>query len=238
MEDRFQKTLKTRILQQIMTERRTIRAFDPQPPETSQVEQVLSAGQMAPFANFGTQAGEVRHFYVFPAGSSAREQIEQAFHTASAQAERNFQPGVSRWWLRLKEGLFFKKNYSPRSMEQLRLMLEQASRSSGHFNNLSNAPLLILVAEQRRGPGLAQWLDRQSLAHCMQNMWLMATALDLAFQPLSPLALLAEDERVCALLSLAPGQYALDGFLLGLPSGEARMTRELPFQPEQITWFK
>jgi len=48
----------------------------------------------------------------------------------------------------------------------------------GHLPGVTNAPYYIVIAEHRGIPDLGQ----HALAHCLENMWLKATALDLAFQ--------------------------------------------------------
>ena len=77
--------------------------------------------------------------------------------------------------------------------------------------NVGKAPYYIVVAEQKGIPPVEQ----HSLAHCMQNMWLKTTALDLGFQLLSIMAQMAEDREFCGLLNIPFGQFALDGCLIG-----------------------
>ncbi len=72
---------------------------------------------------------------------------------------------------------------------------------------------LLLVAELNGFPDVAP----QSLAHCMQNMWLKSTALGLGFQLLSITAQMAEDKEFCDLLKIQSGEFALDGCLIGYP---------------------
>ena len=48
----------------------------------------------------------------------------------------------------------------------------------GMIPGVGTAPEFIVVAEKKGFPAVEQ----QSLAHCLENMWLKATALDLGFQ--------------------------------------------------------
>ncbi len=73
-------------------------------------------------------------------------------------------------------------------------------------------PYYIVVAERK---GTA---SDKSLSHCMQNMWLKATALGLGFHLLTITGAMAEDKEFCDLLSIPYGQYALDGCGVGYPS--------------------
>jgi nitroreductase len=78
--------------------------------------------------------------------------------------------------------------------------------------NVGKAPYYVVVAEQKGIPPVEQ----RSLAHCMQNMWLKATALGVGFQLLSITAQMAEDKEFCSLLDIPFGQFALDGCLIGI----------------------
>ena len=86
---------------------------------------------------------------------------------------------------------------------------------------LGKVPYYIIVAEQMGIPDAAG----RSIAHCMQNMWLKATALGLGFQPLSITERMAEDKEFCELIGIPFEEFALDGCLVGYP--------EDPTQPSQ-----
>ena len=58
-------------------------------------------------------------------------------------------------------------------------------------------------------------MQDKSLSHCLQNMWLMATALGLGFQLLSSTTRMGEDEQFCKLLNVPYGKFKLDGCLVG-----------------------
>ena len=60
--------------------------------------------------------------------------------------------------------------------------LKQNVANTGHFLHLEEAHFLIIIAEKKRTPNQVNNLVHQSLGHCLQNMWLMATAQNLAFQ--------------------------------------------------------
>ncbi|MCE5336539.1 MAG: nitroreductase family protein [Desulfobacteraceae bacterium] len=57
--------------------------------------------------------------------------------------------------------------------------------------------------------------QRRVLAHCLENMWLKATALDLAFHIISITAKMSDEARFCGLLGLKPGEWDLMGCALG-----------------------
>ncbi len=74
-------------------------------------------------------------------------------------------------------------------------------------------PWYAIVAEARGIPPVEQ----EALAHCLENMWLQATALGLGFRLLSITAMLGDDPAFCSLLGLMPGAYGLNGCALGYP---------------------
>ena len=95
------------------------------------------------------------------------------------------------------------------------------------INFVGSEPATVAVeniAEQRGIPRVEQ----RSLAHCLQNMWLKASALGLGLQILSITAQLDNDKEFCDLIKIPIGEFALDGCLIGQPA----MKPSLPKRPE------
>ena len=59
--------------------------------------------------------------------------------------------------------------------------------------------------------------EMQSIAHCLQNMWLKATALGLGFQLVSATEQISLNEEFCKLLGIPPKKYGINGCLIGYP---------------------
>lgn len=78
------------------------------------------------------------------------------------------------------------------------------------------APYFIVVAERKGFPPVEQ----QVLAHCLENIWLKATALGLGFQLVSITAQMADNPAFCTLLGISPGEWALIGCAVGYPVKE------------------
>jgi nitroreductase len=57
----------------------------------------------------------------------------------------------------------------------------------------------------------------EALAHCLQNMWLKATALGLGFQLISGTGEMSGNKDLCELLGIPFGGFRLDGCLIGHP---------------------
>lgn len=78
---------------------------------------------------------------------------------------------------------------------------------------IGTAPYYIVVAEKK---GIHP-VEQQSLAHCLQNMWLKATSLNLGFHLVSATAQMGEDEDFCEILGINPGEFGLNGCAVGYP---------------------
>ena len=81
---------------------------------------------------------------------------------------------------------------------------------------IGTAPYYIVVAERRGFPPV----ELQSLAHCLENMWLKATALDLGFQIVSVTSQMSSDPAFCAILGIPSGEWELMGCAVGYPADE------------------
>ena len=87
---------------------------------------------------------------------------------------------------------------------------------SGIVPGIGTAPYYIVAAERKGYPPV----ELQSLAHCMENMWLKATALDLGFHLVSVTSEMSDDPRFCEILGIHPGEWALMGCAIGFPHDE------------------
>ncbi len=99
---------------------------------------------------------------------------------------------------------FTKQHVGP-FLERLKLMGEHGAP------NIGKAPYFIVVAEQRGIPPV----EHLSLAHCLQNMWIKASALGLGMQLLSITQQLDTDEEFCDLIKIPMGEFAIDSCLVG-----------------------
>ena len=79
---------------------------------------------------------------------------------------------------------------------------------------VGTAPYFIVVAERKGYPPVEQ----HSLAHCLQNMRLKATALDLGVHLVSATAEMAKDKEFCKLLGIPFEEFEINGCAVGYPS--------------------
>ncbi len=109
--------------------------------------------------------------------------------------------------------------------KRLRLVAERG------VPTLKDAPFFIVVAERKGIPPV----EFESLAHCLENMWLKATALGLGFQLLSVTKVLSEDPQFFELVGLEHGQFLLNGCAVGYPQ-VGPPPRHIPPIAEVLKW--
>jgi nitroreductase len=104
-------------------------------------------------------------------------------------------------------------------------------KNMGMVPGVGTAPFYIVAAEKKGFPPVEQ----QSLAHCMENMWLKATALGLGFQIVSVTAQMADNPGFCRVLGLECGKWGLMGCATGYPA-EALSPSIRPSVREVTAW--
>jgi len=192
-------------LDQVLAERRSHRRFRPDFCSEDEIRRILHAGLLAPFAAaaVGNSHDYFRRFFVLRKGSEsmnaaiplAMRQIQKM----SADLESGMQKDPS---LRAKAAGFVRR---------LSMM-----REAGVVPGIGTAPYYIVVAERKGYPPV----ELQSLAHCLENMWLKATALGLGFQLVSLTSPMSSDADFCSLLGLPHGEWELMGCAVGYPADE------------------
>ena len=188
------------IFDNIIESRRSIRFFKDEVPPKEYIEDIIKAGLFAPYA--AQAVGEDNYFRKFIVISKnspkmkkvaeiAKNRVKVMSEQLNAQMEKN---------LYLKEK---GKSFSKR----LDLFADKGVLGIG------TAPYYIVVAEKKGFPPVEQ----QSLAHCLQNMWLKATSLNLGFHLVSATAQMGEDEDFCKILGINHGEFRLNGCAVGYP---------------------
>jgi nitroreductase len=181
-------------LDQVLAERRSHRQFRPEFCSEEEIRRILHAGLLAPFAAaaVGNSHDYFRRFFVMRKGSESMNAaiplVMRQIQKLSADLEHVMQKDPS---LRAKAAGFVR-----------RLSMIQ---SGGVIPGIGTAPYYIVVAERRGYPPV----ELQSLAHCLENMWLKATALGLGFQLVSVTSQMSSDPAFCALLGIPPGEWEL-----------------------------
>ena len=189
-----------RFLDEIIESRRSIRSFKNDIPSKDAIKAIIRAGLFAPYAGAALDQKDFRHFVVIQNGSptmaKAGELMQRQIKAMSEKLNLEMQRDPA---LQSKAQKFAKR-------------LEVISREG--VPGVGTAPYFIVVAERKGFPPVEQ----QSLAHCLQNMWLKATALDLGFHLVSATAEMAKDKEFCDLVGLPFGEFEINGCAVGYPS--------------------
>ncbi len=191
------------VLDEIIASRRTIRAFAEEAPPRAAVEELIKAGLEAPYAALAVAGrADFRRFFVFTRGTPAM-----------AEAGRLIQHAAGR---RLEEARRVRGREPVAGERDFLYMDRLKALAESGLPSLRTAPYFIVVAEYQGIPPAGL----QSLAHTLENMWLKATALGLAFQLISATETMAEDEAFVRLLGLPFGDFVLDGCAVGWPAAD------------------
>jgi nitroreductase len=188
------------IFDKIIESRRSVRFFKEDFPSKENIEEVLNAGMLAPYAAQAVGENEdFRRFFVFKNGSKS---MEIAGDLMGKKAEE----GLKHFKKMIDEKPFLKNKVQP-FMEKLQMIVNNGVLGVG------TAPYFIVVAELRGVPPVEQ----ESIAHCLENMWLKATALRLGFHLVSLTSQMAEDQEFMKLLEIPVGKYGINGCAIGYP---------------------
>ncbi len=174
------------------------RKFTHEIPADEQIESILHAGLHAPFAAaaIGDNKNYFRRFVVVRNDSKAMKELSPfVFESVLAMAVDLEQAAAKNAQLREQAAGF---------MYRLAMI-----KTMGMVPGVGTAPFYIVAAEKKGFPPV----EAQSLAHCMENMWLKATALGLGFQIVSITAQMADNPEFCRISVLKPG----NGHSWGVP---------------------
>jgi nitroreductase len=196
---------KNMFLDRILAERRSYRRFKPELPPEDAIRRIIHAGLLAPFAAaaVGNSTDYFRRFFVMRKGS---ESMKAASPLVMEQV------GV------MAEGLKKEMEKNP-ALGKIAGSFAQrlcAIRKMGRVPGIGTAPYYVIVAERRGYPPV----ELQSLAHCMENMWLKATALGLGFQLVSVTSAMSASPTFCSILGISAGEWELMGCAIGYPLEE------------------
>jgi nitroreductase len=210
------------VLDRIIRSRRTCRKFLPEIPPDAMIENIIQAGLHAPFAAaaIGHSDEYFRRFFVLRKDSRAMARIiPLAFNAAIAAAKALEHASEKNEQLRGQAAGF---------MARLEMI-----KKTGMVPGIGTAPFTIVVAEKKGFPPVEQ----QSLAHCLENMWLKSTTLGLGFQLISIVSNMADNPEFCQVLGIQPGKWGLMGCAIGYPA-EPLPPSTRPSAGEVTTWLE
>lgn len=203
----------------ILKTRRSIRFFRDESPPKELIEDIISAGLFAPYAGLAMENEEYfRKFIVIPRNTRAMEKITEITKNKMKVKSEAFKSEMDKNPYLKEKGVAFSK--------RLELFADKGVLGIG------TAPYYIVVAEKKGFPPVQQ----QSLAHCLENMWLKATSLNLGFHLVSATAQMAEDEDFSRILGIKFGEYEINGCAIGYPK-ENLPESSRPETKEVISWI-
>ncbi len=196
---------KNAILDEILATRRSHRMFLADVPPEDDIKKILHAGLLAPFAAaaVGGSKDYFRQFFVIRMGSPSMTEASEC---------------VMGRVMTMADELESEMEKNPKLRAQAVMFVQRLSmiKKKGKVPGVGTASYYIVVAERRGFPPV----ELQSLAHCLENMWLKATALDLGFQIVSITSEMSEDPQFCKILGIPPGEWMLMGCAVGYPKDE------------------
>lgn len=189
-----------KVLDQILESRRSIRSFTSEIPSRGLIKEILRAGLLAPYADLALGGQQdFRRFAVIQQGGPMMTRAAEMITRRLKKMVEDLKREMEQKPFLMKKGESFVKR------------IETISRQG--VPGVGSAPYFIVVAERKGFPPVEQ----QSLAHCLQNMWLKATALGLGVHLVSLTAQMAEDRDFCDMLHIPFGEFELNGFAVGYP---------------------
>ncbi|MDR2038317.1 MAG: nitroreductase family protein [Bacteroidales bacterium] len=201
---------KSEVLRQIIRERKSTRSFSSEIPPPEMLDRIIESCIYAPYGGAtGIHLEEIRKIFVFTQGT---ESMTEAKELMLAQIRRN-----ARKLGRLVKLLPFTKKKFGAFVNRLNGM------SKNGIPSLNESPHFIVVAEKKGFPPV----EKQSVAHAMENMWLTATAEGLGFQLISATGNMSDNLNFLKLLGLEEDKYHLEGCVIGYPKKVTEKNRSL-----------
>lgn len=186
-------------LDEVIKARRSIRIFTPEMPSKEDIETIIQAGVLAPFAGLANKGKDGRKFFVVSKNNPLLLKLSSVVKNRASILAEQFKSQISSNPLLQAQGEGF--------LKRLEMTAQQGPLGIG------SAPYYLVVAEKRGIPDV----QHQSIAYCMANMWLKATSLGLGFHLVSMTTQMEQDNDFCNLLNLPVGEYRLDGCAIGYP---------------------
>lgn len=217
MEEKAQ-TIKT--LSAIIRARRSIRSFTNAVPPTEGMKEIFQSAIFAPFGRAtDLPPKEIRKIFVISKDTQSMNRATELLYMEIRCVARKVKIITLLFpFLKKRMGLFDKRI---------------SAVAENGIPGLSEAPYYIVVAVKKGFPAM----EKQTIAHAMQNMWLSATAQGLGFQLVSQTGIMSKNKEFMQLLGLKPGDYELDGCIIGVPKTAAEPREERHLE-DFVTWVR
>ncbi len=207
--------------EQVIKTRRSIRSFTDKIPSRQDIDVLVESAIYAPYwGATGIPLWDIRKIIVIHQDSEKMKRLQKLLFSAVKKNARGLN-------ILLKLLPFLKKKMWPFA-NILKILSENGMQS------LYQAPYYIIIAERKWFPPI----EKQSIAHALENMWLTATNLWLGFQLLSATGgLMSKNKEFLDILGLEKGKYQIDWCLVGYATKYPKKIKE--FDKEKfVTWIK
>lgn len=193
------------VIDRVIGCRRSYRQYGPGVPGKEEIRRIIHAGLLAPFAAaaVGSSKDYFRRFFVVRGGSAAIKALSPLVIAKVRKMEADLAAEMEHDAVLRQKAAGFARRLA---------MITK----TGIVPGIGTAPYYIVVAERRGYPPV----ELQSLSHCMENMWLKATALGLGFHLVSVTSEMSDNPAFCSVLGIRPGEWALMGCAMGYPPDE------------------
>lgn len=207
------------ILSQVIQSRKSVRKFNRDIPDINIVNDILKSALYAPYGGAtGIPLREIRKVFVLKRNSAKMNEVTNILQSQLKSNSRKLNFIITLF-------PFLKKKMKP-------FANRVKSLSQNGIPSLSTAPYLIIIAERKGFPPV----EKQSIAHALQNMWLTATSFGLGFQLISAFGSLSKNKEFLSLLDLPKNMYAFDGCVIGYPVKSSHKIKELELD-KFVTWI-
>ena len=205
------------VLDKLLEQRRSIREFDITELPEEKIEAVIEAGRLAPFAGLVQKnTDNFRHFFVIHRDSEAAMKVKELCEDGRKQEVLRIEAN----------GLAAKY---PDVAKIARALSEKPA------NDILMSPWLIIIAE-RGGPPQREEI---CLGYVMENMWLKATEMDLAFRVCSGVSDIHNKKELKALLGLDENEtYAFDACNIGYPKNPITERKDHQKPVKSVKYFR
>ena len=206
-------------LKEVLRLRRSVRSFALKEIPAEDIKEIVEAALLAPYAAAtGIAPNEIRKVFVFRQNTEAMTKARELIHS---QIKGNAK----------------KMNMMLRFLPFLREKMQSFANklnsiSSTGIPSLTEASHYLVVAAKKGFPPM----EKQSLAHALQNMWLRAADLGYGFQLMSATGMMAKNAEFMKLLGLSVGEYEIDGCVIGVLKAKPEPKKEIPYD-ECVRWL-
>jgi nitroreductase len=209
----------SKTFEQVIKTRRSVRNFTTEIPNIENVNEIIKSAIYAPYGSAtGIALTKIRKIYVFKQDTENMKKVREIMHSQLKHNSRKLNIILSLF-------PFLKKKMKPFA-ERVKSISEKGIPS------LKIAPYFIVIAEKKGFPAV----EKQSIAHALENMWLTATSLGLGFQLISAVGTLSGNKEFLELLNLPKDQYALEGCVIGYPVYYSKEIKEFELD-SYVTWL-